>query len=154
LAAGAEHDSGDGTARAGKIGRRFAIGIYLVVLLYITTVAFGAVVPQVFWPEASQEAVARAPQDCREGMLALERTLLTRAAIHVGPNEPGAEREPLDAFWRAWDDDYVALSSPCGGETHASLGRLRYQLEITLRRFEREDARLAREVERRLATSR
>jgi len=146
LGEASEPHSRDEVARAGTIGRRVALGLYLSVLVYITAVAFASVVPQVFWPEPSPAAVAAAPADCGEALRTLEQALLERSSRVLSTASPANPEDGIEAFFHTWDDDYLALAARCRGETYHSLGRLRYQLEITLRRYEREDARLAREV--------
>ncbi len=133
--------------RAGRLGRRIAIGIYLTATAYMVVVGFNSVIRQVFFPPlpaAAQALGPLGPEACASELDALRQTLLTSASEHVA--EGGAE--PIDPWLAAWDHRYRMVSSRCPDSSRTSdaaalLQRLRYRIETTLRRFDREEARLS-----------
>ncbi|MBX3248263.1 MAG: hypothetical protein KF901_13875 [Myxococcales bacterium] len=132
-----------GRVRAGRIGRRVALGFYFAFLVYITVVAFWSVVPQIFWPASSAPADA----DCATGLRELTVDLRARAAGGVTANASALD-------FAAWDDRYHALAARCeSDDRYHRVGVLRHRLDTTLRRFAREDARLFDEVERSLTAA-
>ncbi len=141
------HQGREGRARrAGRIGRRVALGIYFVGITYMVVVGMHSVVRQVFWPELPA-AAAQAPADldCEAELEALRVDLLTHAAAHV-ERGGGAALEP---WLGAWDERALVASTRCTNHpaTHP-LESLRYRIETTLRRFDREEARLSDRVHR------
>jgi hypothetical protein len=138
-------DGREGRARrAGRIGRRVAIGIYLVGISYMVVVGMHSVVRQVFWPELPASAQAPAELDCEGELEALRVDLLKRAADHV---ESGGEG-PLGPWLEAWDQRALLVSARCDHPAMHPLESLRYRIETTLRRFDREEARLSDRVHR------
>ncbi len=127
-----------------------AQAIVLAAILYMTLVAYASVIPQIFWPEPSHEARERAPADCETGLRQLSSRLEQFATERVGyAGHPERLPDPI-SFFRTWDDDYLMMKARCGGPETDALDRHRHHLETTLRRYDREDGQLAREVERAL----
>ncbi len=134
-------DGAEGKARrAGAIGRRIALGIYFVGITYMVIVGFHSVVRQVFWPEVP--ASAQAPTDCAAELEALRKDLLTHAAAHVESGGAAA----LEPWLEAWDRRARVASARCTHPAVHPLESLRYRIETTLRRFDREEARLSDRV--------
>jgi hypothetical protein len=149
--------------RAGRIGRRVALGIYWLFMVYIAVVSFYSLVPQIFWPTTTEtlEESARCDGELRVLVAQLREHAADVAADRV-PND-GAHDDAADAasatnastdFFRRWDDRYVALASRCEGDArYDRVGTLRHRIDTTTRRFAREDGRLFHEVERSLRTA-
>lgn len=136
----------DPVQRAGRLGRRVATAVYLVGLVYIIAVGFATVIPQVFWP--SPATAAAAPEgDCSTALGTLEDALLEETGRRGGRRLA----EPLEPFFRSWDDRYFALGARCSeARGYEDLAKLRYRLETTMRRFHREDGALIQKVDRAL----
>ncbi len=129
--------------RAGRLGRNIATFAYLGGLLYIIAVGFATVVPQVFWP---QGAAAAPSEDCRSALRTLQDELLAQGGQAFG----GDEAADAD-FFHQWDGTFIALRDRCGdADGYQELERLRFRLESTLRRFEREDRKLIERAQRAL----
>lgn len=140
----------DPVTRAGRTGRRVALGLYWIMMLYIMTVGFYSVIPQAFWPEPSQDV--EVPADCDEGLEDLTHELREHAAAHLSGQVAG--REELPQFLRAWDDRHIALTSVCDGDPrHAEVASVRHRLQDTLRRIDREEGRALARLERSLRST-
>lgn len=152
--------------RAGRIGRRVALGIYWLFMVYVAVVSFYSLIPQIFWPTTTEtlEESARCDGELRVLVAQLREHAADVAADRVAPTEAptdAARRDgaPGDAtsseqFFRRWDDRYVALASRCEGDArYDRVGTLRHRIDTTTRRFAREDGRLFHEVERSLRTA-
>lgn len=143
--------------RAGRIGRRVALGFYWLFMIYTAVVSFYSLIPQIFWPETRETLEESAQCDLEL------RALVERLREHAGDVAAGrivSEAPPEGAsapdtdFFRRWDDRYVALASRCEGDArYDRVGTLRHRIDTTTRRFAREDGRLFDEVERSLRTA-
>ena len=134
-------------ARAGRTGRRVALGLYWAFMLYIMVISFYSLIPQIFFPTATSQAQAQAPASCEEGLRDLTASLRAHASAIVG----GRDAESDATFFERWDDRHVAVAERCEGDArHRRVAVLRYCVETTLRRFHREDRRLFDEVARAL----
>jgi hypothetical protein len=133
--------------RAGRLGRRIAIGIYLTAVAYMVVVGFNSVIRQVFFPPqpaAAQALAPLGPAACAAELETLRQALLDGASAHI--IESGAE--PAEGWLSAWDQRFQLVTSRCPessreGDATALLQRLRYRIETTLSRFDREEARLS-----------
>lgn len=134
------------TQKRGRLGRRLAIGIYTVALVYLVVVGFASVIPQVFWPEADGETEL----DCNEGLRSLydevESTRLSYLARKQ--SDPLKLREDL----RSWDEKMASLRKRCDLDTVRQLERYRHRVELTLQRYLREEAPQADKVRRAVAS--
>ena len=135
-----------GPKRAGRIGRRIALAVWAVGMLYIVVVGFVTVIPQVFLQEPPADPSGRLfDGDCDSTATALSEGLLERAGEQVAEARPAATLTP---YFRRWDQRFLAYRNHCG-ETRRSreLARLRYRLETTLRRFDREEGAIVRRMD-------
>ena len=148
--------------RAGRIGRRVALGIYWLFMVYIAVVSFYSLVPQIFWPTTPEtlEESARCDAELRVLVAQLREHAADVAADRVPNDGAHEDADAADAanastdFFRRWDDRYVALASRCEGDArYDRVGTLRHRIDTTTRRFAREDGRLFHEVERSLRTA-
>lgn len=118
--------------------------MYLAGLVYVIVVAFVSISEQAFAPPSPASVRAMAAVGCDEGASTLAHDLRAHARAHV----EGASRPADIAFFDAWDLRWKALAARCTEKKFTSLARLRHRIEITLRRFDREEgaafARLAR----------
>ncbi|MCB9596184.1 MAG: hypothetical protein H6719_25910 [Sandaracinaceae bacterium] len=112
-------------------------------ILYLIGVGFYSVIPQLFSPET-----ADLPADltCSEGVDELRDELMTHASTRI---TTGGEADPADlrSWLRGWDGRYHALEPRCSAgdlDRWTLLGRLRYRIQGTLERFDREDGELVR----------
>lgn len=115
--------AGDATKRpdpSATLGRRVAVGVYVLVATWVIGAGLRSVIPQVFWPEAGVRQV-REPCAPALGLLAdeLERIATVR--------DEGARRER----WRDWDRRWLSLHETCSGEASLELlHRARYTSEM------------------------
>lgn len=135
----------DGKPRKG-LGRRIILAGWAVCIVWITIVTFSSVVPQVFWPEPSVP-----PTLDTQSCIAAHRELYASMMEHAGTAAQAArsdaeQRTASDAFFAQWDANYLSLSR-CEGDEHARLLRLRYRIDNTLRRYRRDEGRLARALD-------
>ena len=136
---------------APRIGRRIATGLFWVGALYLAGVGFYSIPMQVWNPDTASAAPSA---QCGEGLSALRAELLSHTGEYIaagGGNDPGE----LDAWFLDWDRRHAAMSAPCAGsgeDLHAQLDRMRQGLEMSLRRFDREQAPVNREIDRGLRT--
>lgn len=133
-----------GHERAGRIGRRIAMAIYWVGMVYISIVAFSSVIPQVFWPSVT-DALPESTS-CRSAVQTLEDELLEYSA-HLVRTGASAGGLPPQAFFASFDERMRALSSRCDDPEVDTLERLRHRIERTLRRYELDEAELIRALE-------
>ncbi len=146
-AAEPEKQRGRGARRAGRLGRRVALILWAVGMLYMVVVGFVTVIPQVFFeePEGVDAQAEFAAGDCGDTAERLTGMLLERGGEHVAEARPAGTLGP---FFRRWDARYFAYLRHCGeSETSAELARLRYRLELTLRRFDREEGAIVRKLD-------
>jgi hypothetical protein len=129
-----------GEKQRGGLGRRLAIGIYSVALVYLVVVGFASVIPQVFWPESDDSFVL----DCADGLELLRHEVDQLRLTYMSTNEtdPTAMRDTL----RSWDLRLNALAKRCDEDQVHLLNRYRHRVELNLQRYMREDAPLANEV--------
>ena len=134
------------TQKRGRLGRRLAIGIYTVALVYLVVVGFASVIPQVFWPEAD----GRAELDCDKGLRSLyEEVESTRLSYLARERSDALE---LRRSLRSWDKKMAALRQRCDLDTVRELERYRHRVELTLQRYMREEAPQADQVRRAVAS--
>jgi hypothetical protein len=127
-------------ASSRRIGRRVALALYFAVIGYLAVVGLASVIPQLFFPATDPHRIG----DCHAARDALTTELRTMAGDVI---ENGRDVEAsTDAFFVRWDARFRAVENRCDDSTTASLGRLRYRLETTLRRYEREEAPLLRSL--------
>lgn len=128
--------------RSGRLGRRIALAIWALCLAYMTVVGFNSVIRQVFFAPLPAAVRALSPAECPSEIESL------RAAIfeHSGEHVRSAGQTPIDPWLTAWDLRAQAASARCDGDAFASLMRLRFRIETTLRRFDHEEARLSGRV--------
>lgn len=132
-------------------GRRIALGIYIVGLVYIIGVGLVSVIPQAFWPEKETDST-RVAESCREGLggLYMEvRQFVADAAAQ--PDSPPDDRAKR-SFFEDWDRRFAAYRERCDKKACTMLDRYRYRSELSLDRLQREDEKLARSVESVLPT--
>jgi len=129
--------SGTGSAPAygpaARFGRRAGIAIYLAVLLYMVSIGFATFVQGIFLDSAHADGTGTG--SCDDIRRELATGLRTRAAAHVG-----GDTSETTNFLRSFDDRIDALRARCDDTETARLERMRYRVEITLRRFDRENA--------------
>lgn len=119
--------------RAGRLGRRIALGVYWVGLLYMLVVGFATVLPRVFFPTST---VPDPGGSCVDELSALQTSMLAEDEHSIGR----AEVADIQSFFDNWDATFVALYDRCGdAPAYVEVERLRYRYEATLRRFARED---------------
>ena len=122
------------------LGRRLAIGIYSIALAYLVIVGFASVIPQVFWPAHDDSF----DLDCDDGLELLRKQIdeLRLAYLSANETDPTNLRRALTT----WDLRLNALAQRCDKDRVHLLNRYRYRVELTLERFMREDAPLAKRV--------
>ncbi len=138
---------GRGARRAGRLGRRVALTVWALAMSFMVVVGFMTVIPQVFFeePEGTDEQMAFAEGDCAETAETLTSMLLERGGEHVAEVRPAGTLGP---FFRRWDARYAAYQRHCGeSATGTELARLRYRIELTLRRFDREEGAIVRKLD-------
>jgi hypothetical protein len=129
-----------GDKQRGGLGRRLAIAIYSVALVYLVIVGFASVIPQVFWPESDDSF----DLDCADGLELLRHEVdeLRLAYISTNETDPTAMRNAL----KSWDLRLNALAKRCDKDQVELLNQYRHRVELNLQRYIREDAPLANEV--------
>lgn len=113
----------------------------------MVVVGFYSVMSQVFWPELPATARASAQLDCSAELEDLRVELLDNAAKHIG----AGGTTPIAPWLTAWDRRALAATTRCDHPAVRPLETLRYRIETTLHRFDREEARLSDRVHRLLA---
>lgn len=131
----------------GGLGRRLAIGLYAVALLYLVVVGFASVIPQVFGPESDDSFVL----ECPDGLELLRHEVDELRLAYLASNDTDATalRETLGA----WDKRLNALAKRCDADDVELLNRYRHRVELNLQRYMREDAPLAERVSKTLGSS-
>lgn len=104
----------------------------------MVVVGFNSVIRQVFFVEAPK-AHALAQGACPAEIEALRASLFDNAAAHLR----SAGEAPIDSWIAEWDTRALSASARCEGDALHSLMILRFRIETTLRRFDREEARLS-----------
>lgn len=150
-AAGPEPDEPESRERRRNVGlgRKLVLAVWAVGIVYITTVAFVSVIPQALFPERGLADADATPQDCEQSLRALYSSLMAHAAAQTQYPTEDVSEDAL--FFREWDRQHTALTGQCDESLHANLGRLRHRIQTSLRRYEREEGRLARSLAQRLA---
>jgi uncharacterized membrane protein YccC len=111
-------------------------------MLYVMTVGFSSVIPAVFWPEPSTPQDV--PEQCEEGL----RTQVVELRTHAAQQLDGDPTD-LDVFLRGWDDRHLALQPACADDPrHQRAASIRFRLQDTLRRVNREEGRALAQLER------
>lgn len=119
--------------RAGRLGRRIALGVYWVGLIYMLVVGFATVLPSVFFPTSTASDPGGS---CRDELSTLQTSMLAEGERTIGR----AEAADIQSFFDNWDATFVALYDRCSeAPAYVEVERLRYRYEATLRRFARED---------------
>ena len=124
----------------GGLGRRLAIGIYSIALVYLVIVGFASVIPQVFWPQSDDSF----DLECADGLQLLRHEVDELELAYVATNEtdPTGLRNALES----WDLRLNALAKRCDeGQVHL-LNQYRHRVELGLEGYMREDAPLANRV--------
>lgn len=124
--------------RLGQLGRRIAIGAYLVALFWVIGSGLVSAISQVFWPEQAQPT----GKDCATGLRELyqEINLLMEQQARL-------PTEPLTTRYDEWDRRFAYYQNVCDDKAATMLNRYRHRAEIELERFKREMTPLAREVD-------
>lgn len=147
-----EPEDADGASRHKPLStsRRLALAIYGVALIFVIVAGFRSIIPPIFWPEVP--AATDGALDCQGESAALETTLLDRAAEHMrrGGDTPSATPP---AWLGAWDARFHTLRARCPSLPTTSLERLRFRLERTLWRFDRNEGRRVAELRKLAADS-
>ena len=139
-----EDAEGESRRKPMSTSRRISLAIYGVLLAFVTVSGFQSVIPQVFWPVRADDH--RAPiADCGAEVSSLERVLLDRAADHIrsGGGPPSATQP---AWLGEWDDRFHQLELSCPDQNITSLERLRFRIERTLWRFDRNEGERVAEL--------
>jgi hypothetical protein len=131
--------------RAGRIGRKAAIIVYLLSVGFMSFVGFHAVIRGVYFPgeaRAAELAGPLEPEACAREALTLRTEALERAALKIRT----AREDSLDAFFAEWDSRFKTLTHRCRGGLPDDLERLRYGLETMLARFDHAEGLRARRI--------
>lgn len=135
----------EGKPRRG-LGRQIILAGWAICIVWITIVTFSSVVPQIFWPKP-QAAATLESQSCTDAHRELYDSMMEHAGTAARAARTDAEQAAAsDAFFAQWDANYLRLSR-CEGDKHARLRRLRYRIDNTLRRYRRDEGRLARALD-------
>ncbi|MBK6579617.1 MAG: hypothetical protein IPG17_26215 [Sandaracinaceae bacterium] len=150
-AAGQEPDEPESRERRRNVGlgRKLVLAVWGVGIVYITLVAFASVIPQALFPERGLADGGASAAHCEETMRTMYASLMAHAAAQT--QYPTADVSEDAHFFREWDRQHTALTGQCDESLHANLGRLRHRIQTSLRRYEREEGRLARSLAERLA---
>ena len=141
--------------RTVSLGRRLVLAVWGCGIIYITIVAFSSIVPQALYPERNGgggPAASPTPlpaAQCETQLRALYADLMAHAADQT--QNPTEDASSDARFFGQWDREYNALTGQCDESLHANLGRLRHRIQTSLRRYEREEGRLARSLAQRLS---
>ena len=131
-----------------KIGRKVALGLYVSLLSYLIVAAFVSVTSQVFWPERSAATSDKTNEkrlDCNAELQELYVQLNHRSAREI--SQPTNKTLRNSEFFDHWDDRYERIASICRSATSDALHKYRHRTQLTLQRHDREEAKLARQVE-------
>ena len=138
----AASSAGRAKGGAAKLGRRIARLLWGSFAVYLMAVGFASAVPQTFFPQIESTS----PTSCQTAIQRLHTQLLDQAA--------STARTTVDdgAFWSDWDRDYLAIRESCDDrDSYRRVGRLRYRLQTTLRRYAREEGAMSRKITRAVA---
>ena len=124
----------------GGPGRRLAIGIYSVALVYLVIVGFASVIPQVFWP-ASDDSF---DLECADGLQLLRHEVDELRLAYLATN--AIDETELQKALESWDLRLNALAKRCEKDQVHLLNQYRHRVELGLQRYMREDAPLANRV--------
>lgn len=124
----------------GGLGRRLAIGIYSVALVYLVIVGFASVIPQVFWP-ASDDSF---DLECADGLQLLRHEVDELRLAYLATN--ATDETELQKALVSWDLRLNALAKRCEKDQVHLLNQYRHRVELGLQRYMREDAPLANRV--------
>ena len=124
----------------GGLGRRLAIGIYSVALVYLVIVGFASVIPQVFWP-ASDDSF---DLECADGLQLLRHEVDELRLAYLATN--ATDETELQKAHESWDLRLNALAKRCEKDQVHLLNQYRHRVELGLQRYMREDAPLANRV--------
>lgn len=124
----------------GGLGRRLAIGIYSVALVYLVIVGFTSVIPQVFWP-ASDDSF---DLECPDGLQLLRHEVDELRLAYLATN--ATDETELQKALKSWDLRLNALAKRCEKDQVHLLNQYRHRVELGLQRYVREDAPLANRV--------
>lgn len=124
----------------GGLGRRLAIGIYSVALVYLVIVGFASVIPQVFWP-ASDDSF---DLECADGLQLLRHEVDELRLAYLATN--AIDETELQKALESWDLRLNALAKRCEKDQVHLLNQYRHRVELGLQRYMREDAPLANRV--------
>lgn len=124
----------------GGLGRRLAIGIYSIALIYLVIIGFASVIPQVFWP-ASDESF---DLECADGLQLLRHEVDELRLAYLATNE--TDPTQLLRTLESWDLRLNALAKRCDEDQVHVLNQYRHRVELGLQRYMREDAPLANRV--------
>lgn len=124
----------------GGLGRRLAIGIYSVALVYLVVVGFASVIPQVFWPESDESFEL----ECSDGLQLLRHEVDELRLAYLSTN--ATDETELRNALESWDLRLNALAKRCDEDQIHLLNRYRHRVELGLQRYMREDAPLANRV--------
>lgn len=155
---GSAASSEPGPERAGRLGRRAALALYFVLLAYAVVVGYGTVLQMVYSGPTRAEVADVRGVSCEDGYAQLSADLDTGLArlpeaLVSHASDSSESPEPLSAFFGAWDHRYRPLAARCPGQPFPELLRLRHHLELSLRRFGREEAPLIAELRSRVPRS-
>lgn len=124
----------------GVLGRRLAIGIYTVALVYLVIVGFASVIPQVFWPDSDPSF----DLECPDGLQLLRHEVDGLRLAYLETNE--TDQTQLQNALSSWDLRLNALAARCNEDQVHLLNQYRHRVELGLQRYIREDAPLANRV--------
>ena len=137
-------------AEKGRLGRRLAMGIYVVGLVYVIMVGFTSVIPQVFWPEQETDP-SRLSDDCSTGLADLYMEVRRFAGELAAQPDAAPDIRAQRRFYKDWDKRLAAYATRCDPDACKALDRYRHKTELSLRRLQTEDRKLAEAVESSLA---
>jgi len=128
------------TEQRGGLGRRLVIAIYAIALGYLVIVGFASVIPQVFWPRSDHSFDV----ECAPGFRLLHDELDQLRLAYLSTNETDAAA--LSSALQVWDLRFNALAERCDEDQSHLLNQYRHRVELSLRRYMREEAPLAARV--------
>lgn len=129
-------------ARAGRVGRRAGVIVYLTALGYITVVGFGTFIDGVFG-ETPADGYS-IPQDvpCDEARRNLADALRESTLDFLSSGDVPAHT----AFLAHWDHRYGSIRHRCEDPATRELEHVRHRVELQARRFERENGTAIRRL--------
>lgn len=123
---------GASSDRAARIGRRAGLAIYLSLLVYVVSVGFATFILGIFYAPTPVDTNHASCEDVRRE---LATDLRAKSATFVASGDVD-----LDQTFRAFDERLDSVRTRCSGPETDALERSRHSLEITLHRFDRENA--------------